>query len=178
MDEERKVFVKLNPEDVFLSYLSNENDCDNGNNLNVITYSFPGLQSVYQFKLEVNKRLGELKESGNLNKDSFKEVFYEVKKEHLDPDEALKKNSIVIGNYRLVRESSTSDWTFTEVGQANIKDVMPKFFQWTWKARLSIHAKTGLPFLSILRADLISNLVILSLILFLSTFPPLLGGLK
>ena len=179
MGEERKGLVALDPEDVFLSFVSNEKDCDRGNNLNLVTYSFPKLQLVQEFKIRFKERLAEMQQSGELNKDSYEEAFNENKKEFgLDPDDVLKAGNIVIGNYRLVRESSSSEWTFTEMGQASVADSMSSFFAWKWKARLTIHAKTGIPFITVLRADLVTDFLVINLILFLSTFPPLLGGLK
>ena len=176
MDEERRELVALDPEDVFLSFVSNEKDCDNGNNLNLVTYSFHKLQSINGFKNRFKERLAEMKESGELNRESYERAFNESKEEFgIDPDEVLKASNIVISNYRLVRQSPSSEWTFTEVGQANVADSMSSFFAWKWKARLTIHAKTGIPFLTVLRADLVTDFVVINLILFLSTFPPLLG---
>lgn len=43
LSPEEKALTTLDPEDVFLSFVSNLDNCDGGNNIHLVTFSFPKL---------------------------------------------------------------------------------------------------------------------------------------
>ena len=43
LSPEEKELTTLDPDDVFLSFVSNLEDCDEGNNINLVTFSLPRL---------------------------------------------------------------------------------------------------------------------------------------
>ena len=119
--------IVLDPEDVFLSFIANDVDNQDGNNLQVVTFSLPGFSKVRQVQWVVRKRMEELKE---LNNERMKEIIAEVREENsIDPAAIFNDNEILIGNYRLERQNSDCQWTMTEVGQANMRDCMQAYFR-------------------------------------------------
>ena len=56
-----KDLIALDPEDVFLSFIANDVDCQEGNNLQVVTFSFPGLAKIQRVQGVVKQRMEELK---------------------------------------------------------------------------------------------------------------------
>merc|ERR1719180_155553 len=78
-----------------------------------------------------------------------------------DPQAIFNDNEILIGNYRLERQNSDSQWTVTEVGQANMRDSMQAYFRFRWRGRLGIHLKMDKPFLTVLRVDYFTDWVAL-----------------
>ena len=122
--------VALDPEDVFLSFIANDVDCEEGNNLQVVTFSLPGYASLQKVQGVVRQRMAELKEMKELNNERLKEIIAEVRDENsIDPQAVFNNNDILIGNFRLQRESSESQWRVTEVGQANTRDSMQAYFR-------------------------------------------------
>ena len=65
----------------------------------------------------------------------------------------LSKNVIIIGNYRMQRETSADDWTVTEVAQMSSVKAWHPMFRLRWKGRLSIATRGGWNFYTILRFD-------------------------
>lgn len=122
--------VALDPEDVFLSFIANDVNCEEGNNLQVVTFSLPGFSKVMRVQKTVNQRMAELKEMKELNNERLKEIIAEVRDENsIDPQAIFNNNEILIGNYRLERTNSDSQWVVTEVGQANMRDSMQAYFR-------------------------------------------------
>jgi len=154
--------IALDPEDVFLSFIANDVDCQEGNNLQVVTFSFPGFSKLQRVQGVVNQRMAELKEMKELNNERLKEIIAEVREENsIDPQAIFNDNEILIGNYRLERQNSDSQWTVTEVGQANMRDSMQAYFRFRWRGRLGIHLKMDKPFLTVLRADYFTDWIAL-----------------
>merc|ERR1719402_1196652 len=97
-----------------------------------------------------------------LNNERLKEIIAEVRDENsIDPQAVFNNNDILIGNFRLQRESSESQWRVTEVGQANTRDSMQAYFRFRWRGRLGICLKMGKPFLSVLRVDYLTDWIAL-----------------
>jgi len=161
--------IVLDPEDVFLSFIANDVDNQDGNNLQVVTFSLPGFSKVRQVQWVVRKRMEELKEMKELNNERMKEIIAEVRKENsIDPAAIFNDNEILIGNYRLERQNSDCQWTMTEVGQANMRDCMQAYFRFRWRGRLGIHLKLDKPFLSVLRFDYLTDWI--ALMIFSTSF--------
>lgn len=153
MGEVEKVYVALNPDDVFFSYISNEHSCDQGNNLNIVTFSLPELGQIYEQHKIMAERIQELKEAGELTKGMVEVMIREVIAETgKDPNKVFRENEIIIGNYRFVRASSSSEWMISELGQTNMKYSQHPLFWIKWKTRLGIHLKMVIPFVKVLRA--------------------------
>ena len=70
-----------------------------------------------------------------------------------DPFSLLQQNEIIIGNYRMQRESPAHDWTVTEVAQISSVKAWHPIFCLRWKGRLSIATKAGWNFYTVLRFD-------------------------
>ena len=58
LSPEERGLVKLNSDDVFLSFISNPENCDSGNDLNIVTFSLPQLGRVKSLVAE-NKEAQE-----------------------------------------------------------------------------------------------------------------------
>jgi len=174
MDEEQKQLVAVKTEDVFLSFVSNPEKCELGNNLNLVTLSMPRLGEMKEM-VKKNKEMQaetdqKIKESigATKDKDSMKKALNEFVNEYKasinDPHEIFKQNEIVIGNYRLVRANPDSQWTITEVSQINSLHAWATIFKLRWKGRLGIALRGNYNFYSILRADYTSDYIVISVI--------------
>lgn len=176
MGEVERVYVALNPRDVFLTFISNEMKCDKGNNLNVVTFSLPGMHKVHEERELFKAKLEEVKASGELNKEKLVEMMKETREQTgIDANDIFNNNEILIGNYRLVRESSDSQWVFTEVGQANTKQFFHPLFRFKWRGRLGISLKAGFNFMKVLRVDYASDWIWLIMVFFVFVRPLMLG---
>ena len=67
-DEERKLIV-LNPEDAFLSFISNERSCNGGKDVNLVVYFYPDLHTVRDTAEQMNQLKREADEK--IKKDIF-----------------------------------------------------------------------------------------------------------
>ena len=158
MDKVQKDLVVVNPDDVFLSFVSNPDQCDSGNNLHLVTFSLPKLEQARNMVKE-NKEL--LRQTEQNIKDSEGDVQqkvammdeYKAKFSSNDPHDLLKENEILIGNFRFVRASPSSQWTIMEVAQINSVQAWATIFKLRWKGRLNIATRGGYEFYTILRID-------------------------
>merc|ERR1719431_786019 len=73
MDKVQKDLVVLNPEDVFLSFISNPDTCESGNNLHMVTFSLPRLEQMKEM----------IKENKELSKDIEKEFDAKIENSKL-----------------------------------------------------------------------------------------------
>ena len=64
--------VEFNPKNVFFHFISNPENCDSGNNLNLVTYTLPKLESVKSNYDEINKTFEETKQK----MDNLKEFLF------------------------------------------------------------------------------------------------------
>jgi len=163
MNKEERELVVVNPGDVFLSFVYNQENCDSGNNLQLVTFSFPRLEEMKRM-VEENKKVAKeveekIKGGEVTDKDKLKGTMheYESKVSSNDPHNIFSENEIVIGNYRFVRESPASQWTITEVAQINSLQAWATPFKLRWKGRLGIASKGGYNFYNILRMDYMSD---------------------
>ena len=164
MDKVQKDLVVVNPDDVFLSFVSNPDQCDSGNNLHLVTFSLPKLEQARNMVKE-NKEL--LRQTEQNIKDSEGDVQqkvammdeYKAKFSSNDPHDLLKENEILIGNFRFVRASPSSQWTIMEVAQINSVQAWATIFKLRWKGRLNIATRGGYEFYTILRADYMTDYI-------------------
>jgi len=169
MDEVQKGLVKLNPDDVFLSFVSNPDKCEDGNNLNLVTFSLPNLGQIKQMVTANKEFAKEIEEKIKASQGDVQEKMammeeYKSKVAENDPHSLFKANEIVIGNFRMVRNNAQSDWTITEVSQINSMQAWLNIFKLRWKGRLSIATRSGNDFYSVLRYDYIKDYIVLSLV--------------
>eukprot|EP00092_Neocalanus_flemingeri_P037646 GFUD01040983.1.p1 GENE.GFUD01040983.1~~GFUD01040983.1.p1 ORF type:complete len:338 (+),score=99.79 GFUD01040983.1:58-1014(+) len=174
MDKEQTELVAVNPGDVFLSFVSNPENCDSGNNLHLVTFSLPRLEEIRTMVTE-NKELSsqthqQVKESiAAVEKDQIKDTVaglmgeYQSKISSNDPHALFQANEIVIGNYRFVRDSPDSQWTITEVSQINSLQAWATIFKLRWKGRLGIATRGGYEFYTILRYDYMTDYIAISM---------------
>jgi len=172
MGEHQRRLITLNPGDVFLSFISNEASCDEGKDVTMVTFSFPGLEQIRSSQQVVKERMEELRElrsEGRLHGARFELVTREMVQlqKTTNPATIFQDNQIVLGNYRLVRASHSSQWAVREMGQVNILAALPSplqaFARFRWRGRINIHVITGTNFLTILRMDYITDIVFLLL---------------
>merc|ERR1712181_75350 len=78
-----------------------------------------------------------------------------------DPHDLLKANEILIGNFRFVRASPSSQWTITEVAQINSLQAWASIFRLRWRGRLNIATRGGYEFYTILRIDYTTDYIAL-----------------
>jgi hypothetical protein len=166
MAEEERGLVVLNPADVFLSFISNPHNCEEGCSLILVTYSLPGLEQVKLLSdsLDTIKEQSEKETMSNIMTGDIqtpsqiwqeaKKVKVEIKQTHKEQRRILKNNKIVIGNYRLVRTGVTGEWTISELGQTPLETAFHLPFSFRWRTLLEISCLTGTAFLKLLRFDL------------------------
>merc|ERR1719342_707163 len=118
LDQEQRDLCVLEPENVFFSFISNVENCDKGNNLNLVFFSLPKLgliKSMIKESKELKRKMeSEVKErvnnidTKNEDKEAVKESVREIimeaseKMKTNDPYYLFKENEIIIGNYRMV----------------------------------------------------------------------------
>ena len=174
LDREQRGLVELNPHDVFLAFVSNPNDvfryllsqeqsCDHGNNLNIVTFSFPGLEKIANNRTDLKGRLGQLKEAKE-DESRMADIVKATKEEQIGILKLFSESEIVIGNYRLVRSSASTSWAVREVRQTSLGAAYHPFFRARWRKRLNRHIRTGVPFMKLLRAYYISLWLVLAVI--------------
>ena len=66
----------------------------------------------------------------------------------------LFKNEIIIGKYRMQRETSADDWTVTEVAQMSSVKAWHPMFRLRWKGILRIAIEGGWNLYTVLRFEL------------------------
>jgi len=170
MNNEQRELSVLNPEDVFFSFISNDNKCENGNNLQVVTFSLPKLgqmkQMVQENKDSENEAKKNIKESQAAKPEDVIAIIKEVKMkaEENDPHDLFKANEILIGNYRFIRDSPSNQWVITEVAQINSLQAWASIFKLRWKGRLGIALRGGYDFYKILRVDYLTDYIVFALI--------------
>jgi len=170
MNNEQRELSVLNPEDVFFSFVSNLDDCDNGNNLQVVTFSLPNLSRMKQmikenkdFETEAKKNIKESEAKAEDVINIIKEV--KEKADQNDPHELFKANEIVIGNFRFIRDSSNGQWIITEVAQMNSLEAWASIFKLRWKGRLGIALRGGMDFYKVLRVDYSTDYLVFAIVL-------------
>jgi len=169
MNNEQRELSVLNPEDVFFSFVSNLDDCDNGNNIQVVTFSLPNLSHMKQMIKEnkdyENEAKKNIKESEAKAEDVIA-IIKEVKEkaDQNDPHELFKANEIVIGNFRFIRDSSNGQWVITEVAQMNSLEAWASIFKLRWKGRLGIALRGGMDFYKVLRVDYMTDYLVFALV--------------
>jgi len=162
MDNNQRKLAFINPGDVFLSFVANQENCDSGNNLNLVTFSLPQLEEM-QNSLRKRKKLGEqfkqrIKSENITDKIQLAVLLKEYKSKissttSISPLATFKFNEIIIGNYRFVRDSPDTQWAITEVAQINSMQAWSTIFRIRWKGRLVLSTISGKNFNTILRAD-------------------------
>jgi len=176
MDKVQQDLVVVNPDDVFLSFVSNPEQCESGNDLRLVTFSLPKLGQVKAMMKENKKLARETEENikeriiAEKDKSKVKDIVTEMMKEYKakvstnNPITLYKENEILIGNFRFMRDSPTSQWIITEVAQINSLQAWATIFKIRWKARLALSLKTGYDFHTLLRADYITDCLYISLL--------------
>merc|ERR1719300_1601725 len=152
LDQEQRDLCVLDPEDVFFSFISNVTNCDKGNNLNLVFFSLPKLGSIKSM-VEENKELRRKMES-------------EVKERVNNIDTKNEDKEIIIGNYRMVRDQGTGQWTIAEVSQiCSTQAWQFPFFRLLWKGRLSRATRSEIKFNNVLRFDYALDYIVLLIFL-------------
>ena len=134
--------VEFNPKNVFFHFISNPENCDSGNNLNLVTYTLPKLESVKSNYDEINKtfeetkqKMDNLNEFGASSQEEANQMLKSILQEHKERIDAHKKleelwqNEILIGSYRFVRDQTSQDWIITEISQVNTLRHRPAIFR-------------------------------------------------
>jgi len=168
LNKEEKELVALNPGDVFLSFVYNQENCDSGNNLQMVTFSLPKLEKMKQMVKE-NKELTtefdvKMKGGNVTDKEQLEGIMneFQTKLTANDPHTIFAENEIVIGNYRFVRESPASQWIIKEVAQINSLQAWATPFKLRWKGRLGIATRGGYNFYNVLRMDYMSDYIMIT----------------
>merc|ERR1719378_1107504 len=174
LDQEQRDLCVLDPEDVFFSFISNVTNCDKGNNLNLVFFSLPKLGSIKSM-VEENKELRRKMENEDKEavKESVREIIMEAseKIKTNDPYYLFKENEIIIGNYRMVRDQGTGQWTIAEVSQICSTQAWQFPFRLRWKGRLSIATRSEIKFNNVLRFDYASDYIVLLIFLAIMATP-------
>jgi len=160
--QQERNYVAVNTNDIFLSFISNTSTTKNGTNVHLVTFSFPGMEKINKVQGLINEKVAELKSSGELNNANVVAAREKIQSETgINLDEEFRNNEIIIGNYRLERQSVNGQWVISEVGQINSMQAWHPLFRWKWRGRLGISLKMQIPFMSVLRADYTSDWLVL-----------------
>jgi len=188
MDKVQKDLVVVNPDDVFLSFVSNPEQCDSGNDLHLVTFSLPKLGQLKNMVKENKKLASETQENikeriiAEKDKTKRKDIVTEMLKEYKakvssnNPITLFKENEILIGNFRFMRDSPTSQWTITEVAQINSLQAWSTIFKIRWKARLALSLKTEYYFYTLLRVDYMTDHLYISFLTAFLLYQVLMAG--
>ena len=109
----------------------------------------------------IRAKVQELKGDKASLEENLKTLINDYKEEvsSSDPYTILKANEIIIGNYRMKRETSSHEWTVCEVAQMSSVKAWPTIFRMRWKGRLSIATRIGTDFNNILRYDYMTDYI-------------------
>merc|ERR1719422_1910799 len=168
LSSDKLQYVAVEPQNVFFTFISNPEDCENGRNLNLVTFSFPRLNEIKSKYFEcksitkaTKKKMSAIKEEGamnNLKREEIQQLLkrnfesYKEELQYIDPTNMFKDNEILIGNYRFIKDSQ-SQWVLREISHINSQEAWPKIFRMRWKFRLGVSLKLEKNFNTILRAD-------------------------
>jgi len=168
LSSDKLQYVAVEPQNVFFTFISNPEDCENGRNLNLVTFSFPRLNEIKSRYFEcksitkaTKKKMNAIKEEGamnNLKREEIQQLLkrnfesYKEELQYIDPTNMFKDNEILIGNYRFIKDSQ-SQWVLREISHINSQEAWPKIFRMRWKFRLGVSLKLEKNFNTILRAD-------------------------
>ena len=144
LSSEKLQYVTVEPQNVFFTFISNPEDCENGTNLNLVTFSFPRLSEIKSRYFEcksitkaTKKKMDAIKEEGVMNNMKREEIrplmkstfdSYKEEIQHIDPTNIFKENEILIGNYRFIKDSQ-SQWILREISHINSLEAWPKLFR-------------------------------------------------
>ena len=155
---ERK-YVALNPADVFFSFV----DKSGGNNVNLVTFSFPDLEKILSEFKEVKMWEGKMKEDGECTQGMLEVLVKEVRaRQQYDSKQLFSDNNIVIGNYSLGRSSPETPWMVRTAGQANMENVYRQGFYNKWKLCLKMSIVNEMTFRRVLRERYAKDLTIVA----------------
>jgi len=178
LKDKNRQFVKLNPSDVLFSFISTDpNKSKGGNSLNLVTFSFPGLEAMLEIRSKVKVAFAEAKKD-SLDVEALKKVINGIEKEYsskleiygsANSKQHFINTEIVIGNYKFVRSSNTEPWLITEIGQTDSLKAFNKFMRFKWRGRLAVHLKTGVKFLSFTRWDFVTDTMWIMILLTIIT---------
>eukprot|EP00091_Calanus_sinicus_P003658 TRINITY_DN13818_c0_g1_i1.p1 TRINITY_DN13818_c0_g1~~TRINITY_DN13818_c0_g1_i1.p1 ORF type:complete len:110 (-),score=42.53 TRINITY_DN13818_c0_g1_i1:57-386(-) len=101
---------------------------------------------------------------------------YKAKVSSNNPITLFKQNEILIGNFRFMRDSPTSQWTITEVAQINSLQAWSTIFKIRWKARLALSLKTEYDFYTLLRVDYMTDHLYISFLTAFLLYQVLMAG--
>ena len=90
-----------------------------------------------------------------------------------DPYKVFSENEIIIGNYRLRRETGGDAWTISELAQVSSVKAWPTIFRLRWKGRLSIATRGSIDFYKVLRYDYMTDYIAFMLIFAIALVPPM-----
>ena len=122
MDPEQRKLIMLDPDDVLMKFVSNTGDCSEGNNLNLVTFSFAGWCQISEVMEHFLNHLKEQKKVKMSNED-FAEISKLVELQtDVNIQEIFDSSEVVIGNYRLARDHIGDNFSLAEVGQIAMDD--------------------------------------------------------
>ena len=122
MDPEQRKLIMLDPDDVLMKFVSNTGDCSEGNNLNLVTFSFAGWCQISEVMEHFLNHLKEQKKVKMSNED-FAEISKLVELQtDVNIQEIFDSSEVVIGNYRLTRDHVGDNFSLAEVGQIAMDD--------------------------------------------------------
>merc|ERR1719323_1733638 len=108
LSSEKLQYVAVEPQNVFFTFISNPGDCENGTNLNLVTFSFPRLSEIKSRYFEcksitkaTKKKMDAIKEEGVMNNMKREEIrplmkstfdSYKEEIQQIDPTNIFKEN--------------------------------------------------------------------------------------
>ncbi|XP_023335781.1 uncharacterized protein LOC111707029 [Eurytemora carolleeae] len=177
LTQEEKRYLRINPEDIFFSFIPVFRSNEAGQTVTLVTFSLPGLlgikERIKEMRIKMNETMEELKKESQEGKLKVGEITETLKAsdkvlKEMDPYKTFQENEILIGNYKFEREDKMADWTLVEITQVNSVAAWAWIFRKRWKGRLGISLR-GPDFYSVLRYDYMTDFVVYLLMLNLIT---------
>jgi len=166
LSEEKRKLLAVNSSDIFFNMLAEIKAKPSYNEVLFVTFSFPKLGNLKMMHEEFESKMKAATDdfkAGVTDQQQFKEItqdsikgYRESAAEH-NMYQMFQENEILIGNYRFIREDTSSSWIISQISQVNSAETWHPFIKTKWKGRLFMHLKFGYDFYKVLRYDYLSD---------------------
>jgi len=168
--------IAIPEEDILLSWLHNlsEDRQLDAYRTVLVTISFPGFGFLSRKNEENIQRQEEWKElaqetlrtHGREATNDLLKSHADVAKGNVDLSPFFAYHPLVVSNFHLIRsKDEEGSWLIDKISMFNAKEVMHPFAHFRWKGRMGIALKSKGKFMSILRLDYVTDLLVLCLFL-------------
>jgi len=166
--------VLVKKDDVFFQFIAKSEVTRDSAKIDLVSFSLNGLdkciRATHEYQ-QFNKNIEEeLKVKGPvLRREDFDATKFRTVSanfQELHPGRLVKEEDILVTNYRF-EKSGPGDWQITGVRHVDTRHSWNWFRRFKWKGRLHISIHLKKPFLTVLRYDLMFDVIWISLLIYL-----------